>query len=162
MTLAQRLKRQLQRARQLSEDYLASFQSPQQWTHQVSPGVNHALWFAGHMAMADNYFLSLVSPSRAKTLDGFESRFGMKSQPTANAADYPPTAEVLAAMRDRRAALLAALDELTDEQLAQPVPKPSQMFTDLASVFELAIWHEGLHAGQVSLARRALGYPPLV
>lgn len=162
MPLAQRLKSQLQRARQLSESYLASFRTPQEWTHQVHPGTNHALWFAGHMAMADNYFLTVVSPARAKKLDAFEAPFGMKSQPTANPADYPPPEEVLAAMRDRRAALLAALEELSDERLAEKLPQPSQLFTDLASVFELAIWHEGLHAGQISLVRRSLGHSPVM
>ena len=33
---------------------------------------------------------------------------------------------------------------------------------DFAAVFETAIWHEGLHCGQITVARRALGFPPLV
>lgn len=162
MTQAARLKSQLQRARKLSEDFLASFQTPEEWTHQVYPGVNHALWFAGHMAMADNYFVSLVSPQRAIDLARFDPLFGIKSKASGQPADYPPPAEVLAIMRDRRVAFLAALDELTDEQLAGPVPQPSLLFTDLASVFELAIWHEGLHSGQVSIARRSLGHEPVL
>ena len=33
---------------------------------------------------------------------------------------------------------------------------------EVGSIFEMAVWHEALHAGQVTVARRALGVPPLV
>jgi len=32
---------------------------------------------------------------------------------------------------------------------------------DYAAVFEMAIWHEGLHSGQLSSVRRALGHGPV-
>jgi hypothetical protein len=36
------------------------------------------------------------------------------------------------------------------------------MITDKAGVFSLVAWHEGLHAGQVSVSRRSLGQPPVM
>ena len=36
------------------------------------------------------------------------------------------------------------------------------MVKDVAGVFLLCAWHEGLHAGQVSVARRSLGQPPVM
>ena len=162
MSQKQRLRRQLENARQLSERLLADFESPEQWTRQVHPGCNHALWFAGHMAYADNFFVSLVAPSRVAKRADFDARFGMGSQPTSNPTDYPPPAEVVAYMRDRRSALLGALEEMSDEDLAKKTPEGAPDFLpDIASVFEMAIWHEGLHSGQVSVTRRALGFAPV-
>jgi uncharacterized damage-inducible protein DinB len=162
MSLKDRLLRQLTSTRQQSERLLADFQTPDQWTFQVHPACNHALWFAGHMATSDNFFLSLVAPEKATDLPDFQAKFGMGSQPTSDPASYPTPQSVQATMRDRRAALVAALDGMTDDDLAQKTPTGAPEFlADVGSVFELAIWHEGQHSGQLSVARRALGHKPL-
>jgi hypothetical protein len=65
-------------------------------------------------------------------------------------------------MRERRAALLCVLDELDESAFSQAMPKGTPDFlSDVASVFEMAIWHEGMHSGQLTVARRALGHQPL-
>ncbi len=162
MQLKPRLKTQLEKVREISEGMLAAFETPEQWTHQIFPDANHALWFVGHMAMADNYFISMLTPEKAIDLNSQGGQFGMGSTPTANADDYPPVTELLDTMRERRATLLAILDGMSEDDLARSVPEGSpDMWTDLASVLEMAVWHETLHAGQVSLARRALGHQPL-
>jgi uncharacterized damage-inducible protein DinB len=162
MSLKQRLARQLVTNRQMSERLLADFRTPQQWTFQVHPACNHALWFAGHMATSDNFFLSLVAPDRSRPIPEFQAQFGMGSQPTSDPGAYPPAEAVLTTMRERRAALLDALEGMSDEDLARKTPAGAPDFLpDVGSVFELAIWHEGQHRGQLSVARRALGFPPL-
>lgn len=163
MSLQQRLTRQLLSTRGMSEKLLADFKTPKDWVHQVHPGCNHALWFVGHMANTDNFLLSLVSPANAVPLEGFNARFGMGSQPTDQPGEYPPPESVLATMRQRRATLLEVLAGLSDEDLARKTPPGAPDFLpDVASVFELAIWHEGLHAGQLTVVRRALGHKPIV
>ena len=162
MSQKDRLKRQLVSVRQNSERLLADFRTPEQWTFQVHPNCNHALWFAGHMAQLDNFFLSLVAPERARQLPDYQSRFGMGSQPTGDPAAYPSPEDVLATMRERRTALLAALVGMSDDDLARKLPPGTPDFlSDVGSVFELAVWHEGQHNGQLTVARRALGYQPL-
>jgi uncharacterized damage-inducible protein DinB len=162
MTLKERLQRNLANVRQVSERLLADFRTPEQWVFQVHPNCNHALWFAGHMAQLDNFFLSLVAPERVRQLPEYQSRFGMGSQPSGDPTAYPPPEDVLATMRERRAALLAALDGMTDDDLAKKLPPGTPDFlSDVGSVFELAVWHEGQHNGQLTVARRALGYQPL-
>lgn len=162
MSLQDRLRRQLVKTRELSEKLLADFHTREEWLHQVHPGCNHAVWFAGHMANSDNFFLSLVAPHKSVALEGFALRFGMGSHPTSEPGDYPPPADVLETMRERRRTLLAVLDELTDDDLASPTPAGSPDFlTDFAAVFETANWHEAMHAGQLSVTRRALGHKPL-
>jgi uncharacterized damage-inducible protein DinB len=162
MTLKQRLQRNLVNMRQMSQRLLADFKTPQQWVFQVHPQCNHALWFAGHMATSDNFFLSLVAPEKVRPLPEFQRQFGMGSQPTNDPAAYPSPASVLETMNERRQALLAALDGMTDDDLAKKTPAGAPEFlSDVASVFEMAVWHEGQHNGQLTVTRRALGHKPL-
>jgi hypothetical protein len=66
-------------------------------------------------------------------------------------------------MRDRRAVLLSILDGLREDELSQPMPPGSPEFLkDVGAVFETSIWHEGLHSGQLTITRRALGFEPLM
>jgi len=162
MSLKDRLHRQLIDIRQMSERLLRDFTTPEEWTFQVHPGCNHALWFVGHMATIDNFFLSLVAPGQAEPQDGLQAKFGMGSQPTNQPAEYPAAEQVLGTMRERREKLLKVLDGMTDDDLARKLPAGTPDFlSDVGSVFELAVWHEGHHRGQVSIARRALGHQPL-
>jgi hypothetical protein len=161
VSLKERLKRQLITARQTSEGFLADFKTPEEWVKQVHCEANHALWFAGHMGISDNFFIAVVAPEKARKDPVLESRFGMGSHPTDQVTDYPPVETVLAFMRERRATLLQILDELTDADLAKPTPKGTPEFlSDVGSVFETAIWHEGMHSGQLSVVRRSLGHKP--
>jgi uncharacterized damage-inducible protein DinB len=162
MSLQNRLLRQLKNTREASERLLADFKTPQDWTFQVHPSCNHALWFAGHMATSDNFFLSLIAPDKKKEMPEFQTKFGMGSQPTNEPTAYPQPESVLATMRERRKVLLATLEGMTDDDLAKKTPDGAPDFLpDVGSVFEVAIWHEGRHSGQLSVARRALGHKPL-
>lgn len=163
MQLRSRLVTMIDGARKFSEGLLASFTKPTDWTYQLFPSANHALWFAGHMGTSDDFWLRTVAPDKSKIPEGYNQRFGGGATPTANLADYPPVEEVLAFMRERRAALSAELNAMSNAQLASKLPAGSPEFlTDFSSVFETATWHEGLHAGQLSMTRRALGHPPLM
>lgn len=162
MSMKKRLQGQLRHARGFSDGMLSSFTTPEQWTHQVHPAANHALWFAGHMGVVDNSMIRMLAPQRGEKRPEYQEKFGMGSTPSANPEDYPPVAEVLDYMRERRQTLLEVLDSLSDEDIDKPTPKGAPDFLpDVGSVFELVAWHEGLHSGQVTVARRALGNTPL-
>lgn len=163
MSTKERLKGQLTRSRGFLEKILADFHTPQEWTHQVHSKANHALWVTGHLTTVDNFFISLLARDKAKDLPGYNEKFGMGSQPVADAAAYPAPEELLHNFRERRETLLGILDGMTDAQLMERMPDGSPDFlTDKASAFEIAAWHEGVHAGQATIARRALGKKPLV
>lgn len=162
MKLSERILRQLAQVRDMSEKLLESFQTPEDWTHQLAPDTNHALWFAGHMGACDNWLISMIDPDRAKPMDDWNAMFGTGSQPKPDADDYPPPAEVLDFMRERRGVLIELLKNCSDEDLAKPAPKDiTDWCPDFGSIFEGTTWHEALHAGQVTLIRRALGHEPL-
>lgn len=163
MSLKEHLQRQLAKTRSFTEQALADFKTPAQWMWQVHEGANHALWFVGHMAHSDNFFISLIAPQRAKSLAGFPEKFGVGSSPSGKMEDYPMVEEVLAAFRERRTTLLSILDELAVDQLTTKTPEGAPEFLpDFAAVFEAAIWHEGLHSGQLSVARKSLGFPSIM
>jgi hypothetical protein len=162
MSQADRFVRQLGMIRDMSEKILAAFESPDDWCRQVVPETNHALWFAGHMATTDNYFISRVAPGREKQLEGWDKLFEMGSKPTNDPEDYPPVAEVLDMMRERRGLLVERLNGCSDAELAgPPAAGASDFLPDLASIYEMTTWHETLHLGQVTVVRRSLGYRPV-
>ena len=163
MSLKPRLKQQLEFARSATERMLAVFKTPQDWTFQVHPAANHALWVAGHLGTVDNFYLSAVAPAEVQMPAGYREKFGMGSRPAGSPDAYPPVAEVLDFFRQRRAALLRTLDGLSEQSLLTAAPAGAPPFIrDVAGFFEAAVWHEGLHAGQITIARRALGHPPMV
>lgn len=162
VALKDRLKQQMISARDMSERLLTDFKTPEQWTFQVHPGANHALWFAGHMGQTDNFFMSLINPAKRKDQQGWAEHFGTGSQPTSNPEDYPSIEDVLSYMRERRETFLELLDSLDEKDLDTATPAGSPDFLgDYAMVFQAAAWHEGLHAGQLSVCRRALGHQPV-
>jgi len=162
MFVKERLRKQLVSARDYSRQLLADFRTPEEWTHQVHPNANHALWFAGHMAVSDNFFVSNIAPEQTLHRPEFEAAFGTGSQPTSDPAEYPSAADVLEYMNERRATLLAAFDALDDADFEKSLPPGTPDFLrDVGAVFETAVWHEGLHSGQLSVCRRAMGHRPL-
>ncbi len=162
MSIKSRLKSQLNTIRGITEQTLSVFETPQQWTHKVHEQANHALWFAGHMGMMDEFLMRGLAPERTAATDDYREKFGMGSKPSSDPADYPPVEEVLAFMRERRATLLADLEEMDEARMEDPAPKETPPFmTDLASMFEAGVWHEALHLGQVTVARRDLGFAPM-
>jgi hypothetical protein len=163
MDLTSRVERQLRKVREVTETFLSAFQTPDQWTLQVHDKANHPLWVAGHLGTVDNFMISLLAPRETVAKAGYQEKFAMGSRPTSTPADYPDPAEVLAFMRERRSVVLKILAGLGDDDMAAPTPEGApDVMPDVGSIFELAVWHEALHVGQITIARRALGYPPLV
>lgn len=149
--------------RQFTDGVLADFKSPQDWTHQLFTGANHALWFLGHLAIADGFCLGMIAPSQALALPtDYERLFGMGSQPTSDPASYPSADSVRAQVDAVRTALLAAVGSLTEELLAGPPAGGQQDFLPASTAGALLFFaeHEAFHLGQISLVRRALGHKP--
>ena len=163
MELKTRIAQQLKTIRGITEQMLAAFETPQQWTHQVHHQANHALWFAGHVATVDDFLIHSLAPEKSAVPADYRAKFGMGSRPTAKPDDYPPVDEVREFMRQRRETLLQLLAELDEADLQRPSPEAApDIMPDVGSMFEAAVWHEALHLGQVTVARRHLGHAPLV
>jgi uncharacterized damage-inducible protein DinB len=162
MDLKQRILWQLQTIRQLNEQMLPAFASPQDWTQQIFPGANHALWIVGHLALVDNNVLGRFF---SKSLDkpAYSEKFGRGSKPSPNAADYPSPEDVLALFRERRSALVNSIEGFPTADFEKPVPPGLPPFVqNVGQMFAFVAVHEATHTGQLSMCRRALGHAPVV
>ena len=86
----------------------------------------------------------------------------MSSEVKADGAAYPSRDELVKAFEERRAALLEWFGSMSDEQLLEPIEGDlAQFAANKAMLMSTLSFHEGMHAGQISVARRAQGLPPL-
>lgn len=130
--------------------------------HLARPGgkANHALWIVGHLACTDDFFLRTLAGQERGIPESWDGLFGMGSEPSDDAKDYPRMDEVRAAMADRRAALRTWLATLDEKQLAAPLPAELEGFApDYAALMGAMAAHEGMHAGQLTVIRRCAGLP---
>ncbi len=134
----------------------------EQYCHQPFPGANHAMWIMGHLATVDQYFLKRLANRPQTRFDEFRDVFFMKSAPKPSLSDYPAVLEVRKFFDQSRVELLEWLGSLDDERLAQPLPEPFAPFQPhLRALFRHLTWHEGFHAGQLSVVRKSLNLPPM-
>ncbi len=129
--------------------------------HQPFAGANHVLWILGHLACTDEYFLNNVGGRPYNRFEKWEKLFFMKSKPTPNRTDYPPVAEVKEALDKNRQELIGWFKSMSDAELVKPIEGDmSQFAANRAVLMSTIAWHEGLHAGQMSVVRKSLGIAP--
>lgn len=127
------------------------------------PGTNHIAWQLGHLIAAENMMIEAVKPGSMPPLPaGFAERHNKKTAGSDAPGDFLTKAEYLNLFEQQRAATLAALGSLSDEQLDAPAPPPlSQFVKTVGQVFAMQGTHWVMHAGQWALVRRKLGHPPM-
>jgi hypothetical protein len=155
----QRAIRNLQFSRQVVTKLVEGWPA-EKWTHQPTPGANHALWTLGHIALTDAWIGGVVGAGDVRTPEGFDQHFGYGSVPKPDPAGYPEPAEVRAAFERTRGALLAWAEGASDEALERSLKEQTHGFAydALDGLLKLA-WHEGWHAGQIATIRKSLGMP---
>jgi uncharacterized damage-inducible protein DinB len=135
---------------------------PEQFTHQPCEGANHAMWIMGHLASVDDYFLAKLAGRPDSRFDEVKRTFFMRSKPQPSLDSYPPLAEVRAHFDDARRRFLDWVGTFDDEGLAAPLPDPfSNFMPTYVGLFGHLAWHEGMHAGQLSVVRKSLGIAPV-
>jgi len=109
------------------------------------------------------FFLQALAPARCLVPDGWNGLFWFGTVPVPDLSHYPAPDTVLDYFRERRETLLNVLEFMSHEELNAPMPEgfPFSKSPCIAQVFSHAAFHEGLHAGQFSIAHRNLGHPPL-
>lgn len=133
-------------------------------TQPTPNGGNHPLWVLGHIVRAESDLLDgfiLGKPNRFPELECF----AMGQTPSTNASDYPTMDELLAKSEEIRAATLAHLETLSDDDLDQKSHAPEEFgefFGTVGACFAAMSGHVSFHTGQVADARRAAGRTPLM
>jgi hypothetical protein len=136
------------------------------WFRFPPGGVTHVAWQVGHLAMAQ-YRLGLERTRGKRPGDDqliseeCMRLFGRESAPNADASRYPPAAAIRNVFDRVHEQFLRDAPSLSEEDMDAPVLKPHPLAkTKLWSLLWSA-QHEMIHAGQIGLLRRLLGYPPL-
>jgi DinB superfamily len=134
------------------------------WFRQPPGGVSHVGWQVGHLAFAE-YRLALWRIRGQQPQDEalfspeFMRLFGPNSVPEAESA-YPPS-ELRATLDRVHEQALRELQGLDEAELDQPVPHPHPFAKTKLQALLWCAHHEMLHAGQIGLLRRHLGYSPM-
>lgn len=135
--------------------------TPDQWLHQVAPGANHPMFNFGHIVSCDGAFLLAAGGPKSPVPDSYGPLFDASSAPVAEAGAYPEPAALLQVADRAREALEKHLQSLSGEQLLGPVAEPrlKDLIPCLAHLPNFITMHEGTHAGQILIARKAMGLP---
>lgn len=134
-------------------------------TQPTPNGGNHPLWVLGHITHGESNLLDVFILGKPNRFPEWEGVFTMQSTPSTDASQYPSFDEVLEKFEAMRAATLAHLSTLNDEDLDQRSHAPEQYgpaFGTVAACFAAMVGHTSFHAGQVADARRADGRAPLM
>ena len=139
---------------------------PKDWFRPAPANLTHIAWQVGHLAMAE-YRLALdrmrgIKPEDAQIISAaFLKQFGKDSVPDMTPAKYPGVEEIKTVLNRVHQQTLHEMKTLPEQELDAPPLKPHPLFTTkLGSLFWCAR-HEMLHAGQIGLLRRLLGYKPI-
>jgi uncharacterized damage-inducible protein DinB len=135
-----------------------------EWFRMPAGGVSHVAWQVGHIAHAE-YRLALWRVRGERPDDAtlfspdFRRLFGADSVPQADSVF--PAAELRAVLDRVHEQVLRELPQLAEGELDQPVPHPHPFATTKLRALLWCAHHEMVHAGQIGLLRRHLGYPPM-
>lgn len=128
------------------------------------PAANHIAWQLGHLISADPFLIRSELPDAAypELPAGFAEAYGAEGAKKDGPDGFLTKDEYLRLLDDVRNATIAALDRLTDADLDRPsTGRMAQFAPTLGRLFLLASNHTLMHAGQFTVARRALGKPVL-
>jgi hypothetical protein len=135
-----------------------------EWFRQPPGGVSHVGWQVGHIAFSE-YRPALGRIRRPQPQDDalflseFMRLFGANSVPQADSAH--PSAEIRSVLDKVHEQVLRELPDLDEASLDQPVPHPHPFAKTKLLALLWCAHHEMLHAGQIGLLRRHLGYPSM-
>lgn len=120
----------------------------------------------GHLATYPDWIFELIGrPELAKPDQKYADLFaqGKECIDDPKGAVYPPMEEIVGRFRDRHAALLGVLAEVSDETFAKPNPneKMKARFPTVGALVTFMLGsHIMMHMGQISTWRRCMGLGP--
>jgi uncharacterized damage-inducible protein DinB len=134
-------------------------------TQPTANGGNHPLWLVGHLLHSESNLLDVFILGKENRFAEWDHLFRMGTTPTTNAEDYPTMDELLAKFAAMRAASLAHLDTLSEDDLDQPSRAPEEFgayFGTVGACFAAMSTHTAFHTGQIAVCRKAAGREPVM
>jgi uncharacterized damage-inducible protein DinB len=135
---------------------------PDQYVHRATDTANCVAWLLGHLALSDRSMLERFGVRDLPELpEGFAKRFSQDAG-CPDASDFGDISILWPTFEKHRDLLITAVQRAPQELLGKPMEKPHPMFTTLGELANFMALHSTMHAGQITMIRRSLGYPPLV
>jgi uncharacterized damage-inducible protein DinB len=129
--------------------------SAEEWQACPNQSANALIWIAGHIVWARSRALGLLGADWSKPWLGLFAR-GTKP---ADAAECPSSDEVIAAWHEAKAALDAALENISSDALSASAPERIPSFDGkLSGTISFFAIHESYHVGQAAYVRKCLGH----
>jgi DinB superfamily len=128
------------------------------------PEANHAAWQIGHLISAEGHLVSPQLPDTAypELPAGFRDNHGSEGAKKSSTEGCLTKAEYLSLFDAARSATIAAVGKLSDDDLDRPTTgNMAQFAPTLGQLLILTSNHTLMHAGQLTVIRRALGNPVL-
>lgn len=162
MNSREALKVGLDMAESVSLGYLEDL-TEAEMLHRPAVGANHINWQVGHLIASENQIMGAAIPGSMPALPaGFAAKYTKDTAGINDPAQLLPKAELLKVYREQRAATLAALAKLNEQDLDMPSPENIRSYApNVAAAVSMQGSHWLMHAGQWAVVRRQLGRPPL-
>jgi hypothetical protein len=153
------LKQGIDMADMISTSYVEDL-TDQELLHRPAPGANHINWQLGHLIASEREMIEIVAPGAMPPLPaGFAAKYTKETAGSDDAKTFATKAELLAAMKEQRAATLAALATQSDADFDKPTGV--NYAPTVGAMFSMQGSHWLMHAGQWAVIRRQLGRKPL-
>lgn len=162
MNARQSLKESMNTPNMIVQAYLGDL-SDEDLLQRPVEGANHIAWQLGHLISSEHSLIEMVCPGTMPSLpDGFAEKYTKETSTLDDAGAFHTKAEYLKLMEEQRVGTLAALENLSDDDLDKPVPESlAAIATNVGGVFSMQPTHWTMHAGQWAVLRRKLGRAPL-
>lgn len=159
MTAKEVLRYNIEMSERVIDGYLADLADEDLLLRPV-PGMNHMAWQLGHLIGSERHFVELVRPGASPPLpDDFEQGHGRQSFGEDDRSKFYSVDRYRELWKAQRAASLALLDSVGDDELDQGRPGLPPYLPHVGAVFTLIGSHPLMHCGQFVAVRRALGKP---
>ena len=137
--------------------------SDDQFFERACDGGNHAAFIIGHIASTDDFVLAELTGSPPTMPESLLKLVGGGAPVSDDRDVYPSRGELMAMLADRREASVSYFKSFDDEGLLAPIEgKIAQFGKNRAVLMATTAWHEGMHAGQITVARKRLGMAPVL
>lgn len=134
--------------------------TPAQLLFQLPGGSSSIHWLAGHLAWSQEAIVCASIGVQPALPAEYFKLFGIRSKASADGAGYPGMKQILEALKARTDAAHARLAGMTDADLGNPMPDghpAKEFFGTIEGMLLRWPLHEGYHAGQITLLRKAQG-----
>lgn len=125
------------------------------------PGMQHIAWQLGHLISVERSTIEAIAPGSCPALpEGFDARHTKEAGASDDPAAFYTKAQYLEAWDKQRAATIAVLDRMSEEELDAAAPEQWRKMIPTAGLcFNFLGGHVLMHVGQYVAVRRLLNKP---